>query len=320
MDEQQDRKRVFITGGAGFIGANLVKYLLDRKTFDITVYDNLSACSKANLDKAAADSVRNSRVKFIQGDILDFDALADAIAAHDAAVHLAAHTRVRESIQRPQEHLAINSTGTLNVLEAVRRQRVDKFVFASSNAAVGEQIPPINESMIAKPISPYGAVKLYGEALCSAYYHSYGVKTVALRFANAYGPYSDHKTSVVAKFLKRVREGKTLEIYGDGEQTRDFIHAADICQAIYLAITHNDSDMTPWGEVFQIATGVETRIIDLARMIVSLMGSNEQGITFGRQIKGEIKRNYSAINKANKQLGFAPEVKFIDGIKRMGIN
>lgn len=320
MDEQQDRKRVFITGGAGFIGANLVKYLLDRKTFDITVYDNLSACSKANLDKAAADSVRNSGVKFIQGDILDFDALADAIAAHDAAVHLAAHTRVRESIQRPQEHLAINSTGTLNVLEAVRRQRVDKFVFASSNAAVGEQIPPINESMIAKPISPYGAVKLYGEALCSAYYHSYGLKTVALRFANAYGPYSDHKTSVVAKFLKRVREGKTLEIYGDGEQTRDFIHAADICQAIYLAITHNDSDMTPWGEVFQIATGLETRIIDLARMIVSLVGSNEQGITFGRQIKGEIKRNYSAINKANKQLGFAPEVKFIDGIKKMGIN
>ena len=320
MDEQQDRKRVFITGGAGFIGANLVKYLLDRKTFDITVYDNLSGCSKANLDKAAADSVRNSRVKFIQGDILDFDALADAIAGHDAAVHLAAHTRVRESIQRPQEHLAINSTGTLNVLEAVRRQRVDKFVFASSNAAVGEQIPPVNESMIAKPISPYGAVKLYGEALCSAYYHSYGLKTVALRFANAYGPYSDHKTSVVAKFLKRVREGKTLEIYGDGEQTRDFIHAADICQAIYLAITHNDSDMTPWGEVFQIATGVETRIIDLARMIVSLMGSNEQGITFGRQIKGEIKRNYSAINKANKQLGFAPEVKFIDGVKKMGIN
>lgn len=320
MDEQQDRKRVFITGGAGFIGANLVKYLLDRKTFDITVYDNLSACSKANLDKAAADSVRNSRVKFIQGDILDFDALADAIAAHDAAVHLAAHTQVRESIQRPQEHLAINSTGTLNVLEAVRRQRVDKFVFASSNAAVGEQIPPVNESMIAKPISPYGAVKLYGEALCSAYYHSYGLKTVALRFANAYGPYSDHKTSVVAKFLKRVREGKTLEIYGDGEQTRDFIHAADICQAIYLAITHNDSDMTPWGEVFQIATGVETRIIDLAGMIVSLMGSNEQGITFGRQIKGEIKRNYSAINKANKQLGFAPEVKFIDGVKKMGIN
>ncbi len=320
MDEQQDRKKVFITGGAGFIGANLVKYLLDRKTFDITVYDNLSACSKANLDKAVADSVRNSRVKFIQGDILDFDVLAGAIAAHDAVVHLAAHTRVRESIQRPQEHLAINSTGTLNVLEAVRRQRVDKFVFASSNAAVGEQIPPVNESMLAKPISPYGAVKLYGEALCSAYYHSYGLKTVALRFANAYGPYSDHKTSVVAKFLKRVREGKTLEIYGDGEQTRDFIHAADICRAIYLAITHNDSDMTPWGEVFQIATGVETRIIDLAGMIVSLMGSNEQAITFGGQIKGEIKRNYSAINKANKQLGFAPEVKFIDGVKKMGIN
>lgn len=306
MKQHMGRQRIFITGGAGFVGANLVKYLLDRKTFDITVYDNLSACSKANLDKAVADSVQNSRVKFIQGDILDFDALADAITAHDAVVHLAAHTRVRESIQRPQEHLAINSTGTLNVLEAARRQRVDKLVFASSNAAVGEQIPPVNESMIAKPISPYGAVKLYGEALCSAYYHSYGLKTVALRFANAYGPYSDHKTSVVAKFLKRAREGKTLEIYGDGHQTRDFVHAGDIAQAIYLVIVHDSSQPGPWGEVFQIATGRETRIIDLAVMMCHLKGFQENDIRFEPVLTGEIRRNFSDITKSKKILGFSP--------------
>lgn len=317
MDEQQGRKKVFITGGAGFIGASLVKYLLDRKTFDITVYDNLSACSKANLDKAAADSVRNSRVKFIQGDILDFDALADAITAHDIVVHLAAHTRVRESIQQPQEHLTINSTGTLNVLEAARRQRVNKFVFASSNAAVGEQIPPVNESMIAKPISPYGAVKLYGEALCSAYYHSYGLKTVALRFANAYGPYSDHKTSVVAKFLKRVREDKTLEIYGDGNQTRDFVHAGDIAQAICLVIMHDSSQPGPWGEVFQIATGRETRIIDLAVMMRHLKGSQENDIRFEPVLAGEIRRNFSDITKAKEFFAFEPQMSLEDGIKNL---
>lgn len=314
-----DKQRTFITGGAGFIGANLIKYLLDKSGCDITVYDNLSTGSEANLNSVIADSKQNGNVEFIKADILDFEKLDEAIAGHNAVVHLAAHTQVRQSIENPRESLSVNSTGTFNVLEASRRHNVDRFVFASSNAVVGEQTPPINESMIPRPVSPYGAVKLYGEALCTAYYFSYGLKTVALRFANAYGPYSDHKKSVVAKFVKRVEQDKPLEIYGDGNQTRDFIHAQDIAQAIHLVITHNASTNNLWGEVFQVATGQETKIIDLAKMITNFADATKHPITFAPQIRGEVRKNFSDISKARKILGFSPRMKLDAQLRTMWI-
>lgn len=317
MNEDICRRRVFISGGAGFVGSNLVKYLLDRNGFDITVYDNLSEGSRENLQEAIDDSAKNGKVEFIKGDILNFEKLSFDISGHDFAVHLAAYTKVRESIENPKESLAVNATGTFNVLEAARRQNIGRFVFASSNAAVGEQTPPINESMVPKPLSPYGAVKLYGEALCSAYFHSYGLKTVALRFANVYGSYSGHKTSVVAKFLKRIKQGQNLEIYGDGCQTRDFIHARDISQAIYLVLSGDSFTAPPWGEVFQIATGQETRIIDLASAIFRIAGESEQRIMHSEQLKGEIRANFSDIREANDILGFCPKVGLDDGLSEM---
>jgi len=317
MEKHHDKQRVFITGGAGFVGANLTRYLLEKSDSDITVYDNLTTGSKVNLDAAIADSGQKGRVKFIEADILDFDSVNRVIVGHDSVVHLAAHTRVLESVENPREGLMINSVGTFNVIEAARKQDISKFVFASSNAAVGEQIPPINERMIPKPLSPYGVGKLYGEALCSAYYHCYGLNTVSLRFANVYGFYSDHKTSVIAKFLKRIREGKNLEIYGDGKQTRDFIHAQDICQAIGLILTRRDDYSKLWGEVFQIATGVETAIIDLAKMLVNLTGSSEQIITFTSAMKGEIRKNFSDITKAREILGFSPQMKLETQLKAL---
>jgi len=316
MSQDIDRQQIFITGGAGFIGANLVKYLLDRDDCDITIYDNLSEGSKENLDRAIEDSQKCGKVKLIQGDILDFDKLADSISGHNAVVHLAAFTNVIESIKNPKEGLTVNSVGTFNVLDAARIHNVDKFVFASSNAAVGEQIPPINETMVPKPLSPYGAVKLYGEGLCSAYYHSYGLKTVSLRFANVYGPYSKHKTSVVAKFLKKSLQGETLEIYGDGNQTRDFIHARDISQAIHLALSGDTFTISPWGEIFQVATGSETKIVDLAKKIFSLSGTVEQ-IIFGPEVDGEIRRNYAITEKAKDMLGFVPQVDLETGLKQI---
>ncbi|MFC1599185.1 GDP-mannose 4,6-dehydratase [Candidatus Omnitrophota bacterium] len=323
-------RKIFIAGGAGFIGANLIKFLLDRFRFDITVYDNLSTGSRTNLSRAIADSQGKGKVRFIKGDILDYGKLSRNMRGHAAVIHLAAHTRVLESLDNPRDNFTVNAVGTFNVLEAARNSKIKIFVFASSNAAVGEQIPPINEKMVPRPLSPYGASKLYGEALCSSYFHSYGLKTVSLRFANAYGPYSAHKTSVVAKFLKRARAGKRLEIYGDGNQTRDFIHAQDISQAIYLCsfnhqlTTHRlpvkKMNKCPWGQIFQIATGKATRIIDLVEIInetlKALRGVNVKTV-FSSARRGEIRRNYSDIKKARIILGFRPGIELEHGIKSL---
>jgi len=194
---------------------------------------------------------------------------------------------------------------------------IDLYLLHQTLLLENKSLPyPINEKMIPSPLSPYGASKLYGEALCIAYFHSYGLKTVSLRFANAYGPYSGHKTSVVAKFIKRARRGIPLEIYGDGRQTRDFIHAKDVCQAIHLCITNNQSTThhspinqltnSSWGEVFQVATGKATRIVDLAEIIkktARAKGNTDIQTIFKSARRGEIRRNYSDIKKAKSSLG-----------------
>ncbi len=313
------RKKVFITGGAGFIGANFVKYLLDKGGVDITVYDNLSACSGANLTAAIEDSARKGKVKLVEGDILDTTELYKSIKGHNAVVHLAAHTQVVESLKDPKENFEINATGTLNILEAARANKIKRFVFASSNAAVGEQIPPINERMVPAPLSPYGATKLHGEALCSAYFHSYDMETISLRFANAYGLYSKHKTSVVAKFLKKSKKAQKLEIYGDGKQTRDFIHARDIAQAIFLSLKtyNNNRKNSVFGGVFQIATGEETRITDLAKMVNALKGKERGNVKFSPPRKGEIRKNFSDISKAKRLLKFCPSITLEEGISEL---
>ena len=317
-------ERIFITGGCGFIGANLVKYLLERRTPKITVYDNLSVGSKINLERAIVDSRRNDNpVEFIEGDILDKNKLSQAIKGHGVVIHLAAHTRVVESLENPQWNFDINVIGTFNTLEAARKNGAEKFIFASSNAAVGEQTPPINEKMFSKPLSPYGASKLFGEGLCSAYFHSYGLKTVSLRFANAYGPYSEHKTSVIAKFIRRTKRGEPLEIYGDGNQTRDFIHACDICQAIYLCLTTNRSPIHQsgklWGEIFQIATFRETTIDEIAyaiKEIVEKETDKKIKIIHSKPRLGDVRSNFSDTSKAKKILGYEPHFDLHKGLRK----
>ena len=314
-------QKVFITGGAGFIGANLVKYLLDRGGFDITVYDDLSSGSRTNLNRAINDSKQKGNVELIEGNILDSDRLNTAVKDHKTVIHLAANTNVVESLKSPEKNFSVNVTGTFNVFVAARKNEVKRVVFASSNAAVGEQKPPINEKVLPEPISPYGAGKLCGEALCSAYYHSYGLEAVRLRFSNAYGPYSTHKTSVVVKFIKRVKQGKALDIYGDGNQTRDFVHAFDICQAIYLVTSRDPAKLnaarTPASMTFQIASGEETRIKDLAKMVSGLGVSTHHtasGIRYSNPRKGEIRRNFSDIARARQSLNYNPAIRLKQGL------
>jgi len=315
--------RIFITGGCGFIGANLVKYFLDKGNYEITVYDNLSTGSKENLDRAISDSKQKSSVRFIEGDILDKEGVEKETKGHTAIIHLAAHTNVVDSLKNPADDFNINAVGTFNVLEAARENNIKNFICASSNAVVGEQDPPINEEKIPAPISPYGASKLAGEALCSAYYHSYGIKAISLRFANCYGTYSDHKASVVAKFIRRAKQGKPLIIYGDGNQTRDFIRAQDVCQAIYLALSYNPTKLENSKRsidlVFQIATGIETKVKYLAKMISDLVVLSyfpKPEIQCSSARKGEIRRNFSDIKRARILLNYNPSINLNEGLKK----
>lgn len=294
---------VLITGGAGFIGTNLAVELLEEG-YDLRIFDNFSQVSSAMVE-TATEEFSDGRVELIEGDVREPQAVKNSVSGVASVVHLAAFTNVPESVKNPDLDVETNSLGGYHVLEAARTtDSVENLVFASSNAAVGEVEGAVDESRVPEPLAPYGASKLYGEALCSVYWHSYDLHTTSLRFANAYGPYSGHKTSVVAKFLRRAKQGRDLEIYGDGEQTRDFIHSRDIARVIRLALRADHSG----GEVFQVATAEETRILDLARWIQGIAEDHGESIEVhhGDPRPGEIRFNYSDIDKVQEILGWSP--------------
>ena len=295
-------KTILVTGGAGFIGSTLVPMLVERG-YGVRVLDNLSVGSTAVLADWPVD--------FVVGDIRDQAAVARAVDGVDGIVHLAAHTNVIDSQSKPREDMEINVGGTLNMLLAARDHGVKRFVLASSNAPVGECTPPIDESKPARPLSPYGASKLAGEGYCSAFYGSYGLGTVVLRFANVYGPKSVHKGSVVAKFIREVMAGKALTIYGDGAQTRDFIYSEDLCRAIIAGL---ESDRG--GETYQVATGIETSVSELVQLLQTAMPDYAIKIVHEGQRAGEIIKNYSSIEKARRELGWVPEMPLEEGLAR----
>jgi UDP-glucose 4-epimerase len=333
-----------ITGGCGFIGTSLINTLVKEGGHRIRIVDNLSVGSRNDL-AAVADFTEidaneltaksEATCQLIVGDILD-DSLAIKVTKDvDVIIHLAANTGVAPSVENPRMDCVTNIIGTLNYLEAARQNQVQRFVFASSGAPIGECTPPIHEEMVPHPVSPYGTLSflcaeksvislcreichffvprnlsflcaeksvISSRNLASAYFRTYGIETVALRFGNIYGPGSGHKNSVVAKFIKQSFNGETLEIYGDGKQTRDFIYIDDLIQAIRLAATL----VGVGGEVFQIATAKETTLSELVETLVPIL--NEAGI---ENVKvhhtaprlGDVKRNYSDTSKARQRLG-----------------
>jgi UDP-glucose 4-epimerase len=307
------QQRVLVTGGAGFIGANLVRLLLNRG-YQVTVLDNLAA--------GRCESLHGLPIEFILGDILDRATVEQAVANKYGVVHLAGQTGVPGSLQDPKKDCEINVLGTLNILEACRAEKArtealadgvrgcgPRMIFASSNAPLGRQSPPAREDKAPLPISPYGASKLAGEAYCLAYHGSWGLGTVVLRFGNVYGPFSQHKGSVVAKFLKDIWAGNKIVVEGDGQQTRDFIYVGDLCNAILLAL---ESEVC--GEVFQVATGAETTIGHLAEL-VKLTSRSAAAVTHGPPRQADIRQNYSAIDKIRSTLAWEPKVDLRRGLR-----
>ena len=315
-----------ITGGCGFIGTALTRSLTEEGGHAVRVVDNLSVGTREDL-AAAGEFVEVSsdglgpiapgeQVELVAGDISDEDLALRAARGADIIVHFAANTGVMPSVEDPRGDCMSNVVGTLNYLEAARHAGVGRFVFASSGGTViGEAEPPIHEEMVPHPVAPYGASKLAGEGYCSAYFQTFGIETVALRFGNVYGPLSGHKNSVVARFIKRAVEGEVLEIYGDGTQTRDFIYVDDLIQAVRLAATVDGAG----GEVFQIATSAETTVQELTdRLLPALAAAGVKDIEVRKTAarRGEVRRNYADTSKAQRMLGWKAEVGLDEGLKR----
>ena len=310
-----------ITGGCGFIGSSLAGRLLEDSKNKVCAFDNLTIGSIEDLTnntncevKQCADAPDWSvPLSLVVGDISDVEQTKSALKGADVVVHLAANTGVGPSVVDPVSDCKNNVQGTLNVLEACRTAEVTRMVFASSGAPLGVQTPPLHEEMAARPMSPCGASKLAGEGYCSAYFHCFGIKSVVLRFGNVYGEGSAKKESVVAKFIKRAMNGEILEIYGDGDQTRDFIHISDLLEAVYLAATTDGVG----GEVFQIATAKETTMNELTEALVeaiqNVSGIKPEWICTEARL-GDVARNYSDTRKAKEQLGWAALVNLEEGL------
>jgi len=227
---------------------------------------------------------------------------------------LAANTGVPKSVEDPRADCMNNVVGTFNFLEAARNNKVRRFIFASSGAPAGEVEPPIHEEMAPHPVSPYGASKLAGEGYCSAYFRSYRVETVALRFGNVYGPGSGHKSSVVAKFIRQALEGQPLEIYGDGSQTRDFIYIDDLIDAVWRAATMSGVG----GETFQIATNAETSVREMLEILAPALEKNNikvPSIIYSEKRLGDVMRNYSDTSKAQAMLGWQVHMSLDRGLE-----
>ena len=316
-------KNWLITGGCGFLGTSLIAHLLQLDpTTAIRVLDNQSVgtaedlkkvCNFVEMDAAGISSKPTSgKAELVISDIKYYDVCRKSCVGVDVIIHLAANTGVAPSVENPRADMESNVIGTFNMLEAARENRVGKFVFASSGAPIGDVEPPIHEEKAPRPISPYGASKLAGEGYCSAYYRTFGIKTVSLRFGNVYGPRSKHKNSIVAKFIKNAIEGEPLEIYGDGNQTRDFIYIDDLIQAVMLSLKADVG-----GEIFQIATHKETTVNEIACSIQQLVKNRTNrkvDIVLSSPRLGDAKRNYSDISKAKKMLNFDPKYTLASGL------
>ncbi len=313
--------RWLITGGCGFIGSALVERLVASGGHAIRVVDDLSSGTRdclrsvATFSEVPEPTASSAGVELVVGTVLDERLALRGAEGVDVMVHLAATAGVAPSIDEPRADFMTNVLGTLNCLEAAKQCGVPRFVFASSGAAVGDAVPPIHEGLPPRPVSPYGAAKAAGEAYCAAYASAFGIGTVALRFANVYGPRSSHKQSLVAKFIRQALAGEPLEVHGDGLQTRDFIAVGDLVDAIVQAAA---ADVA--GEVFHIATHRETTVREIAERLKSLIDplgiAPPVKVVYGPPRRGDVRRNVADVGKARRLLGWQPRTSIEDGLER----
>jgi UDP-glucose 4-epimerase len=304
-------RKVLVTGGAGFIGSHLVDRLL-KQGCKVIVLDNLSTGKLENLKGRLGDP----GFKFVKGDVRDRRDVEEAVKDVDAVFHLAAITSVPYSVRRPNVTRQVNVEGARNLLEACLRGRVERFIYVSSCAVYGEpEYLPIDEKHPARPISPYAESKLEAERLCREFQETYGLKTTVLRPFNVYGlgMRNDQYGGVIARFIERLRIGKPPIIYGDGEQTRDFIHVEDAVRAMILALESEKAV----GRTFNVATGSPTSVNRLAQLIIDLFEAKGIKPKHRKARVGDVKHSYANIQEAKAILGFEPKISLKEGLSTL---
>ena len=301
-------RNVLVTGGAGFIGSHLVPQLLELG-YSVIVLDNLSNGKLENLNSV----LDHPKFMFKRGDINDKTIQNEVFNGIDSIIHLAALIDISASVADPTKNHEINVNGTFNMLQAAIKNKVKKFVFASSTAVYGDvKTLPVQENIALNPISPYAASKVAGEAYCCAFANCFGLETVALRFFNIYGLRSGNSpySGVITKFLQKIINGEALTIDGDGEQTRDFIHVNDIVKAVILALERKGLR----GEVFNVCTGVPTSVNELAAALKAVTGKNPD-VKYGPERLGDIKSSYGDPSEAAEKLGFRASTDLPKGLQ-----
>ena len=293
--------KILITGGAGFIGSNIVEHF--HETNEVVVLDSLRSGFEHNL--------RGFKVRLVKGSVTEKSIVDDAAKGVDYIFHLAALVSVPESVEKPHETVDINVLGTLNVLDAAKKHRIKKVVISSSAAIYGDNpsVPKV-ESMVPEPKSPYAITKLDAEYYAKMYTLEFGVPVVCLRYFNVFGPRQNPKSQYAAAvpiFVDRSIKNQEITIYGDGEQTRDFVFVKDVVAANALAATS-----APAG-VYNIACGGRITINDLAKTIVALTKSSSK-LRYAPERAGDVKHSQADIHRA-ESFGFHPRYSLEDGLK-----
>lgn len=296
--------KYLVTGGAGFIGSHLSRSLLELG-HSVRVFDNFSSGKHENL--------QGMDVELIEGDLRDVDAVTKAVKGMDIVFHEAAFVSVPESMEKPQECLDVNVTGTSILFDAARRADVKRAVFATSAAVYGDsEAYPLTEDTLLKQLSPYAVSKRVDEMYGELFTNQFGFDVVALRYFNVYGPRQRPDSMYAAAvpiFIRRMLDNKPITIYGDGGQTRDLVNVRDVVQANLLAAEHPAAP----GQIFNVCTGVETRLLDLLDILYKIFPNAPKHV-HAEPRAGDIYRSIGTPKKIMDMLGFKPQVSLADGL------
>ena len=297
-----------VTGGAGFIGSHIVERLVSMGK-SVRVFDNFSFGSKENLNGIG------ERVEILSGDLLDLDAVQRAMKGVQVVFHQAALRSVPFSVEHPTLVNRVNVEGTLNVLTAARDAKAGRVVFASSSSVYGEEKKlPSSEQQLPRPISPYAVSKLAGEYYCKIFTELYGLETVSLRYFNVYGPRQDPNSqyaAVIPRFICWALQGRSLEVHGDGLQSRDFTYIDNVVAANLLAAESREAN----GGVFNVGQGSSYSLLDLIDLLRRILGRELQWFhTEGRA--GDVRCTLADISQVEQRLSYRPQISFERGIAK----